>query len=118
MQERIERAVAADPWFAEHPLRWFWDGDVVPGEIPADHPLVALTLSTAADLGRGGGRPGGFDSWHDAATFTRGGTPTFSFGPGGAESAHAVDEWTPVDDLVDVAAIVAVTAMRWCGVVE
>ena len=118
VQERIERAVAADPWFAEHPLRWFWDTDVVPGEIPADHPLVGLTLEAAAGLGHAGGKPDGFDSWHDAATFTRSGTPTFSFGPGGAETAHAVDEYTPVQDLIDVAAIVAVTAMRWCGVVE
>jgi acetylornithine deacetylase len=118
VQERIERAVSADPWFTEHPLGWFWDTDVVPGEIPADHPLVSLTLEAAAGLGRGGGKPDGFDSWHDAATFTRDGTPTFSFGPGGAETAHAVDEYTPVQDLIDVAATVAVTAMRWCGVVE
>ena len=117
VQERIDRAAAADPWLAEHPLEWFWDGDVPPGEIPADHPLVGLVLEAAAGLGRPG-RCDGFDSWHDAATFSQAGTPTLSFGPGGADSIHAVNEYTPVQDLLDVAAIIALTTMRWCGVAD
>ena len=117
VQERVDRAAAADPWLAEHPLEWFWDGDVPPGEMPADHPLVELVLGTAAELGRPG-KCDGFDSWHDAATFTLADTPTMSFGPGGAETAHAVNEYTPVQDLVDVAATVALATMRWCGVAE
>jgi len=33
-------------------------------------------------------------------------------------TAHAVDEYVPVEDLVDLAAAAALTAMRWCGVVD
>ena len=54
----------------------------MPAEMPADHPLVTTALGCAGALGRRG-RPAGLDSWHDAATFTRAGTPTFSFGPDG-----------------------------------
>lgn len=111
----IDAAAAADPWLREHPLQWGWMEDVVPGEMPADHPLVQLTLAAGAERGRRG-VVAGLDSWHDAAHFSRLGTPTFSYGTGGDETAHAVDECVPVDDLVDLSAIVALAAMRWCRV--
>jgi acetylornithine deacetylase len=115
VKEWIERAAAADPWFAEHPLQWRWDCDVVPAEVPAGHPLVGLALDAASAVGHQGGISG-FDSWHDGATFTRhGGTPTVCFGPGVTATAHTIDEWVAVDDLVDHAAATALLAMRWCG---
>ena len=113
--DRLTAAVADDPWFAEHPLRFTWSDDVVPAEMPADHPLVATALGCARALGRTG-KPAGLDSWHDAATFTAAGTPTFSFGPDGIDSAHAVNECVSVDGLADFTAAIALTAMRWCGV--
>jgi acetylornithine deacetylase len=112
--DRLTAAVAGDPWFAEHPLRFRWSEDVVPAEMPADHPLVTCALGCAGALGHHG-RPAGLNSWHDAATFTRAGTPTFSFGPPGIETAHAVDERVPVGGLVDFSAAIALTLMRWCG---
>jgi acetylornithine deacetylase len=56
--------------------------------------------------------------WHDAATFTRFGTPTISYGPSGLSNdgetmAHAIDEYVPVDDLVATAQALALIAMRW-----
>ena len=95
IRERIDAAAAAgddDGWLAEHPIVWEWEWEVPPAEIGPDHPLVATVLETAAGLGRES-RPGGLDSWHDAATFTlHGGVPTFSYGPSGLDTAHAVDE--------------------------
>ena len=113
--DRLTRAVAGDPWFAEHPLTFTWTEDVVPAEMPADHPLVTTALGAATALGHEG-KPAGLDSWHDAATFTRAGTPTFSFGPDGIETAHAVNERVSVAGLTDFAAAIALTMMRWCGV--
>ena len=114
--ERLNAAVAGDPWFAEHPLVFTWTDDVVPAEMSADHPLVITALECAAAVGRSG-EPAGLDSWHDAATFTRAGTPTFSFGPDGIETAHAVNERVSVQSLLDFTAATALMAMRWCGVV-
>ena len=113
--DRLTRAVAGDPWFAEHPLKFTWTEDIVPAEMPADHPLVTAALGAAAALGHEG-KPAGLDSWHDAASFTRAGTPTFSFGPDGIETAHAVNERVSVAGLTDFAAAIALTMMRWCGV--
>ena len=89
--DRLTKAVAGDPWLEEHPLQFTWSDDVVPAEMPADHPLVQTALGCAAALGHRG-KPAGLNSWHDAATFTRNGTPTFSFGPDGIDTAHAVNE--------------------------
>lgn len=83
--------------------------------MPADHALVTTALGCAAALGRQR-KPAGLNSWHDAATFTRGGTPTFSFGPPGIETAHTVDERVPLGGLVDFSAAVALMLLRWCGV--
>ena len=80
--------------------------------------MVTEAIDAAAAVGRSG-RVAGFDSWHDGATFTRvGGTPTVCFGPGGTATAHTIDEWVAVDDLVAFSQAVALLAMRWCGVGE
>jgi len=115
LRGRIDAAAAADPWLAEHPIAWEWEWEVPPAEMPADHPLVTTVLAAGAALGRPS-RPGGLNSWHDAATFTlHGGIPTFSYGPRGMNTAHAVNECVAIDELVDTAAIVAASALRWCG---
>jgi acetylornithine deacetylase len=111
----INAAAAKDDWLAEHPLQWEWPCDIVPAEVPDDHPIVSTTLDAAADLGRTG-KISGLDSWHDAAVFTRvAATPTISFGPGHIAAAHTIDEYVPVDELVDHAAAVALVLVRWCG---
>ncbi len=118
VERYVNAAASSDPWLAEHPLHWDWPCDIVPAEVPADDPVVSLALAAAAAVGREGVATG-MDSWHDAAMFTRrAGTPTISFGPGGLNTAHTIDECVPVDDLVDHAAAVALAAMRWCGVAE
>jgi acetylornithine deacetylase len=114
--ETIESAVRVDPWLREHPLRWFWDCDVVPAEVDPAHPIVTAAMGAGAAVGRAG-RITGFDSWHDGATFTRAGTPTVCFGPGPAHTLHTIDEWATIDDLIDFASAAALLTMRWCGVV-
>jgi acetylornithine deacetylase len=44
-----------------------------------------------------------------------GGIPTVVFGPGDIRDAHAPDESVAIDDLVTAARVIAVTAMRVCG---
>ena len=116
IMESIAASAASDPWLREHAPTWQWVSDCPPAEVPADHPILAYIRGVSADVGRSS-ELAGLDSWHDAATFTLfAGTPTVSFGPGGTETAHAVDEYVPLDDLVDFSSAVAVIAMRWCGV--
>lgn len=112
---RLTAAAAADPWLAEHPITIEFIAEAAPADVPSDHEIVRLALQTAGELGHEG-KISALDSWHDAATYTRFGTPTVSFGPGGFETAHRENERVPVQDLVDHACAVALIAMRFCGV--
>lgn len=113
--ERLARAAAGDDWLAEHPPAITWSAAVMPMEISPDEPIVAAVLEAGRDVGRPGGLAG-LDSWYDGATFTLlGSTPAIAFGPSGFGTAHAIDEYVPVDDLVACAQALAVTAVRFCG---
>ena len=121
ISEAIAGACAADDWLAENPVtvEW-WPNTVMPLEIDADEPIVAVTCEAVADIG-GPARLTGLDSWYDGATFTLlAGTPAVGLGPSGlgrdgASVAHAVDEHVPVADLVRCAQAIAVAALRFCG---
>jgi acetylornithine deacetylase len=114
--DAVAQACAKDDWLAQNPARVDVDPNpVMPLEIPLDAPVVGAVAGAAADVA-GHGRLGGLDSWYDGATFTLlADTPAVGFGPGGFETAHAVDEHVPVDDLVTCAQTLAVAALRFCG---
>ena len=113
----MRRADDTDPWLRDHQPAITWAPEVPSSEVSPEEPVVQAVLAATADIGRPG-RIGGLDNWHDGATFTRfGETPSICFGPGNGDRAHTVDEHVPVEDLVQCAQALAVTAMRFCGVV-
>jgi acetylornithine deacetylase len=115
LQERVLAAAQADPWLREHPPAFRWHGDVPPAFHGPEEPISATTLDAMSAVGL----PATIASrttWFDAATFSRAGTPTIGLGPGAIAAAHAVDEFVPLDDLVRAAQVLAVAAMRFCGV--
>ena len=114
LQERVLAAAQADPWLREHPPAFRWHGDVPPAFHGPEEPIAATTLDAMSAVGL----PATIASrttWFDAATFSRAGTPTIGLGPGAIAAAHAVDEFVPLDDLVRAAQVLAVAAMRFCG---
>ncbi len=122
VEQWIARESANDDWLREHPpaIEW-WPNAVMPFEISASEPVVDVLLGASSDAGAPS-RLGGLDSWYDGATLTRlGGIPSIGYGPpgfdvDGTSVAHTVDEYVPVDGLVRCAQVLAVTAMRFCGV--
>lgn len=117
IEEWVCERTRADPWLAANPPRFVWGTSLTPAEIPDEHPIVGCVRAGGESVGRPGGI-GGLQSWHDAATFSRFGTPTISYGPAGIASdgeslAHAIDEHVPVADLVACAQALAVAAIRW-----
>ena len=117
IEARVAAAAAADPWLAEHPPRFAWPGDVPPGFHGPDEPISATTLGAMAALGLAP-EIASRTTFFDGPTFSRAGTPSIAFGPGDIAVAHAVDEHVPIDDLVRAAQVLAVAAMRFCGIAE
>ena len=116
VERHLAEACAEDPWLAERPPTVGWTIDVPPAEIGADAPIVGALRAAAADVGRSTA-VGGLDNWHDGATFSVcGAAPSVCFGPGDIALAHGADESVPVEELVRCAQVLAVAAMRFCGV--
>jgi acetylornithine deacetylase len=115
LEARVLAAAGADPWLAAHPPEFTWDGDVPPSFHDPAEPICATTLDAMGALGLGR-EIASRTTWFDGATFSRAGTPTIAFGPGSISAAHAVDEHVPLDEVARAAQVIAVTAMRFCGV--
>lgn len=117
----VARCAERDDWLAAHPPRFhWWPNAVMPYAVAPDAPVALATLDALEALGHER-RVTGLDSWFDAATFTvLAGIPAIGLGPGGLGQdgvavAHTVDEYVSVDDLVETAKVLAVTALRFCG---
>lgn len=115
IEERIRVVAHADPWLASHPPTVRWSVEVPAVAVDAGDPIVGTALGSAAALGHDAGIATR-TTWLDTASLTRAGTPAIGFGPGDVEVAHTVDESVDVDELVRAAQLLAVTAMRFCGV--
>jgi acetylornithine deacetylase len=82
-------------------------------EVAADAPLVqAVTGAAASVLGR---TPAaiGHTFWMDASLFAEAGVETVVIGAHGA-GAHADEEWVDLGSVVQLAEILAGTAVAWC----
>jgi acetylornithine deacetylase len=117
-EDWIARAAATDPWLREHPPRIEWlVGGVPPAEVAADDPIVQVALGATRAIGRPG-ELGGLDNWHDGATLiVEAGIPAICLGPGDIHLAHTTEESIAIDDLVDCCKALAVSAIRFCGVI-
>ncbi|UJA19389.1 ArgE/DapE family deacylase [Thermoleophilia bacterium SCSIO 60948] len=117
IEDWILERTGQDDWLAENPPQFRWANNLAPAAVPGGDPIVTAALAASETIGRPG-KVAALQGWHDAATFTRFGTPTISYGPAGLSNdgetlAHAVDESVPVEDLVMTAQALALIAMRW-----
>ena len=117
-EQYVARVAAADPWLREHPPEIEWGVAGVsfpPSEVPPDHALVT-GLSGAFRAVAGEPRLGGFEAVSDLAWLAEAGIPAVLYGPGGFAQAHSSAEYVGVDELVEVASVVALALCDWCGV--
>jgi acetylornithine deacetylase len=103
LRERGDRITRKPPWVLLEAV-----------ETPADHPVVRLAEeSVEAVLGRpvtAGGVPYGTDASNLSGV---GGVPCVVLGPGSIDQAHTDDEWVPVGEVRQGAAIYAEMARRF-----
>lgn len=118
LAEALALLANADPWFAKHPVALEWFGARwLPGDIDPDSELVRLLSARFSEvIGADpviAASPWGTDAGLLSAAAQ---TPSVVFGPGTTAVAHYADEYVEIDRVLQVAAIVALTLVDWCGV--
>jgi len=111
----VERACAADPWLAAHPaMVKFTGGQFGSGRTAPDDPLVQVLAG--AHRARTGADPRvhGAPYGSDLRLLAGAGIPTVHYGPGAITSAHAPDEWVPVEEIALSAAVLTDLVRTYC----
>ena len=115
LEQTLANLAESDPWLQHHPLDIRWSGgQFASGEIPMDHPLVALCSQCMLDLTQQEpaieGAPYGSDL-HQLVNL--GGIPALLFGPGDINVAHMPDENVRVDEILLAARAYILAAIRF-----
>lgn len=111
LQAIIDRLVAADPTYKAS-VHAFCTRD--PFEVAADAKIVQAAERVATRVRGVQPRHIGQSFWMDSALLAAAGVETVVIGPVGA-GAHADEEWVDLQSLVDLAQILAYTALDYCG---
>jgi acetylornithine deacetylase len=120
-RELLEAAVAGfcagHPWLAEHPVRVEWvGGSFASGRLPQGSPLLPAVQRAVVDAGRPRPAERYVPAGTDLRLYAAAGVPTLHYGPGDLGLAHGPREQVPLADVVHVARVLALTALRQCTV--
>jgi acetylornithine deacetylase len=116
IEDAIARAIAGDPWFAEHPPSLVWDGFQSAGStVSLDEPAVRLlhhwherVFGAPMELKAGTGI-------NDMRYYNFVGIPAGCYGAAGG-NGHAADEWLDLHSLAPAAKVLGAFTLDWCGV--
>jgi acetylornithine deacetylase len=114
-EDAIAHAAQAHPYLVDHrPVVEWWGGQFLPAATPLDARIVSTSHDAIAEITGAPPRVLGMTYGADMRLLVNdGGIPTVLFGPGDVRRAHRPDECVPIDDLLVVARVVALTAMRF-----
>jgi acetylornithine deacetylase len=117
LEECVAETCAADAWLRDHPATVTWPGgQFASGRLPDRHPLAQLVGGAHADLA-GGSRPveRGAPYGSDLRLYAAAGVPTLQYGPGDVRLAHGPREQVPLSEVLTVARVLVLTALRATG---
>ena len=114
-EQAVDAAAQQHPYLRDHrPAIEWWGGQFLPARTADDATVVTTTLAAIRDVTGCvppvEGMPYGADM---RLLVNQAGIPTVLFGPGDVRHAHRPDEFVPIADLLVVARVVALTALRF-----
>jgi acetylornithine deacetylase len=114
----VDAAADAHPFLRQHrPRIEWWGGQFLPARTTDDAAIVGTASHAIADVMGGPPRVEGMTYGADMRLLVNEAQiPTVLFGAGDVRNAHRPDESVPIDDLLIVARVLALTAIRFCGV--
>lgn len=120
MEKAIQKVASLDPWLKlNQPVVEWFGARWLPGDIEVEHDLVTVLTESFTEIK--GTRPVIEASpWAtDGGILNKiGGVPVVVFGPGITKMAHDANEYIKLKDVYEVAEIIAVAIMKWCGTVN
>ena len=117
LEKTLKEYSDRDPILKDYPPEIEWFGICnEPSEVPVDHPIVKALARNFERIMRCKAEIGGLSGSADARHLVLyGNTPSIYFGPGLEKTAHKVDEYVPVENVVNCTKILARTILDWCG---
>jgi acetylornithine deacetylase len=102
----VEERCRQDPWLREHPPRIDWIKDLIPFELPEDHPLVQDLAAAHRQVMGQEPAIAVNPAWSDACYLPRfAGTPAVVYGAGTPGQAHSAGEYAETWRIVDCARV-------------
>jgi acetylornithine deacetylase len=109
----VAEAATADPWLAANRPRIEWIKDLLPFELPADHPLVRDLAATHQDVLGRAAEVAVNPAWSDACYLPRfGATPAVVYGPGTPGQAHSAGEFGDLWRIADCTRVLSAFLYR------
>ncbi|MDE2944358.1 MAG: ArgE/DapE family deacylase [Gemmatimonadota bacterium] len=117
LEDAVAEAAGGDAWLGDHPPTIEWIGaQFAPARTDTGDPVVGTLAGAVRSLGGTEPRVRGVRYGADMRLLVNHGhVPTVLFGPGDVREAHRPDESIRAADLVELARILAITAIRFCG---
>jgi acetylornithine deacetylase len=115
-EQAVAQAADANAYLREHrPAVEWWGGQFMPARTAADAAIVTITQQSISEVTGADPKVEGMTYGADMRLLVnQGQIPTVLFGPGDVRRAHRPDEFVPIDDLLTVARVIALLAMRFC----
>jgi len=112
----VDAAAAGIDYLRVHrPRVEWWGGQFMPAITRDDAEIVQTTGEAIGDITGRAPRIEGMTYGADMRLLVNdGGIPTVLYGPGDVRRAHRPDECVPIEDLLTVARVIALTALRFC----
>ena len=112
----VSAAAAHTDYLRDHPpaVEW-WGGQFMPAMTDDDTAIVRSTQEAITAVTGRKARVEGMTYGADMRLLVNeAGIPTVLYGPGDVRRAHRPDESVPIEDLLTVARVIAITVLRFC----
>jgi acetylornithine deacetylase len=116
-EDAVAAAAMLDAHLREHaPVVEWWGGQFLPASTAAETRVVVTTADAIQDVTGTAPRVEGMTYGADMRLLVNEAKiPTVLFGPGDVRRAHRPNESVPIEDLLTVARVIALTALRFCS---
>jgi acetylornithine deacetylase len=121
LESHIEAVASTDDWMREHPPEFKAPAiqEWAAAKVPKDHEGIKVLSESYTSATGKQAVVSAFKAVCDATFLCQAGVPAVVLGPGDLRMGiHGVDEYVPIEEVIECAKTYAVMAVNWCGAAE